>query len=97
MYVKKHASTTGRTVIAVCDEDLLGKTIIGKDIQITVSEHFYKGEQKTADELKAILQIETDFNLIGTETIQVGLALGIITKEHILMIDTVPHAIVFAL
>lgn len=97
MYVKIHTSTTGRTIIAVCDDAILGKSFTGNGMQIMVSEHFYKGDYTTKEETATILKRDADFNLVGTETITLGLALGIITNEHLLTIGDVPHAIVVAL
>src|SRR3989344_4035041 len=97
MHIKRHPDGRGQTITAACDENLIGTTLDGETLHITVSEHFYKGEKKTREEAATILKTATNLNLLGKETIQLCLDLNIIQKEHILMIGNVPHAIVLAL
>jgi hypothetical protein len=42
MYVKIH-KTENKDIVAVCDEDLLGKKFEEKELILDVSEEFYKG------------------------------------------------------
>lgn len=95
MYIKIH-KTPGGKVIAVCDEDILGKTLEDKEHHIKVSEHFYKGEIKDAAAIAPILETATNSNLMGKEAVALGLKLGIIAEENIIVIAGVPHAQVYA-
>jgi uncharacterized protein len=95
MYVKIHISGDSH-VIAVCDEYLIGKTL-KNDVTIKISEHFYKGEKKTEQEVINILKTASNINLIGKNAIQAGLKTGVITKENIKTIQGVPHAQAFAI
>lgn len=83
-------------VIAVCDEDILGKTFEEGKYCITVSEHFYRGEKGDAATIARLLRDADNVNLIGKESIALGLKLGIITKENIIIIAGVPHAQAYA-
>lgn len=97
MYIKLHSSETGRTLVAACDENLLGKTIVGEKTQITVSDYFYKGEKKSREEAIPIFKNASDLNIIGAETTTLAIELGLLTKENILMIATTPHAVIISL
>ena len=44
MFWCKCHSIKGHLVVAICDEDLLGKEI-GKELKMKVSENFYGGEK----------------------------------------------------
>ena len=55
MYTKIHNSR-GRTVVAVCDEDLLGKTFEEGKLFLKVSKEFYGGERKDVEEAKAMAE-----------------------------------------
>ncbi|MBI1972916.1 DUF424 family protein [Candidatus Woesearchaeota archaeon] len=95
MYIKIHKAPAGE-VIAVCDENILGKTLEDKKKHIKVSEHFYKGEIKDAAAIAPILETATNINLIGKEAVALGLKLGIIAEENVMVIAGVPHAQVYA-
>ncbi len=55
MLTKIH-ETEERKIISLCDEDLIGKKFETKDLQLDVSEFFYKGEN--LDEKKVLEEIE---------------------------------------
>ena len=95
MYVKIHSSGERfqqRAVIAVCDAVLIGKKIKGKNIEITATEHFYKGEKKSAAEVIPLLRDATNCNLLGKGAVEAGIAAGIINKKAVIMIGEVPYA-----
>ena len=91
MFIKIHKVQHG-DVVAVCDEELLGKTLEDGKYSIKVSENFYKGEKKDAGEIAPIMQSATNVNLIGKKAVALGLKLGIIRKENVIVIAGVPHA-----
>ena len=87
-----------RNVIAICDSELVGKTFEEGKKQLFVKESFYKGEEKTPEETKEIMQFmkkeDATFNLIGEEAIQAALDAKIITKAQIGKIKGIPFALV---
>ena len=91
MYVKVHKDGLVQ-VLAVCDEDIIGKTIEDEKIKIEVSERFYKGQ--AIDEKKS-LQMMKEFgniNMIGKKCVKLALDNGIIEKDNIILINKIPHA-----
>lgn len=95
MYLKIHATGqrfNNRFVIAVCDENLLKKTLEEGNLSLTVSEHFYKGEKRNEQEVVSILKDATNVNLIGEESVAAGIKAGIISEGNIIRILGVPHA-----
>lgn len=95
MYFKVHKGKYS-DVIAVCDENILGKTLEEGKYCIKVSEHFYKGERGNAATIAPLLRNATNINLIGKESVALGLGVGITTKENIITIAGVPHAQAYA-
>lgn len=93
MYFKIHKHKDGN-VLAIADEDLIGKTIKGKDVEIFVNPRFY-GEEKASKEW-LIQKMQSNeiitVNLIGKEAVQTGIDAGKIDKEHVKKIGKVPHA-----
>ena len=91
MYVKRHESKD-RIVIAICDEDLIGKKFSEDDLVLDVSERFYKGDKKSEEEVEEILRNARNINMVGKGTVNFALKIGISNKDSIITIDGVPHA-----
>ena len=87
-----------RTIVALCDSDLLGKKFVEGIRQIEVNPNFFKGEEKNKEEVLEILKDfekeDATFNIVGKESIECAVEAGIITKEGIISIDSVPVALV---
>ncbi len=96
MLIKIHKSY--REIIAICDSELLGKLFEEDKFQLDVKESFFKGEEKTKQEILEIMQdrIQEDatFNIIGEKSTQTALEAGIINKEGIRTIQGIPFALV---
>ena len=87
-----------RDVVAICDKELLGKTFEKGDFVLNVKESFYKGEEKTLDEVLKILETmayeDATFNLVGEKSVNAGLQVGIINEESVGEIEGVRFALV---
>ncbi|MFH1053425.1 MAG: DUF424 family protein [Candidatus Woesearchaeota archaeon] len=89
--VKKHVSNH-RMILAVCDESLLGKIFSDKGMQIDLTGSFYNGkkvDEKNLIELMAQAQI---INIVGKESMDVGIKAGVVEKKSIIMVKSIPHA-----
>jgi hypothetical protein len=86
-----------RKIVAICDPELLGKKFEQGKLQLNVNEFFYNG--KEYDETKALKilgnakQDDACFNFVGKNAIGLGIKLGIIDKNCVLVVDGVPHAL----
>ena len=96
MYAKLHKTDT-RTILAVCDEDILGKTFREKGLKLEVTEHFFKGDKMDATALWALIRTEEppSMNLVGKETIRFAIRHKLIDKENVALIQGIPHALIF--
>lgn len=96
MFVNIHK--TYRDVVAICDEDLIGKKFEQEEFQLDVKESFFKGEQVSEEKLvsivKAHLKEDATFNIIGEKSINVLLSEGLISEDAVKKIDNVPFALV---
>lgn len=90
--LKKHEG-----VIAICDSGLVGKSFQEGKLQLDVTERFYKGEPLKEGELIKIMQLCPNLNIVGKESIKLGLKSGAITKESIILIQGIPHAQKFSI
>lgn len=83
----------GRNVLlAICDADILGRTLCEGKIVFCVKEEFYKGAKVSIEE--AILMIENSsiVNMIGKNVVNKAIEKGYVHPEAVLKIEGIPHA-----
>jgi len=98
MYVKIHEDKrTKRVVVAICDEDLIGKEFSEGNANLKVTERFYKGEKKSEEEVKKVLENADNLNLVGKKTVALAIKQKFVSKEFLIKIKGVPHAQVYAI
>ncbi|MDD5178629.1 MAG: DUF424 family protein [Candidatus Nanoarchaeia archaeon] len=96
--VKIHETFQGglkKTVLAASDSDLIGKTIKENNIELCVSEKFYKGKEVNEEKFLVFLENCDSANLVGKETIALALKHKIIKPEEVIKINGTPHAQIF--
>ncbi|HLC33274.1 MAG TPA: DUF424 family protein [Candidatus Nanoarchaeia archaeon] len=81
-----------RTIIAVCDKNLIGKLLEEKSRQLDLRGEFYKGEERTQEEIGDLMRNADGVNLVGEEAVKLGLQEGVITEDNVIIIDKVKHA-----
>jgi len=80
-------------LVAICDENVLGKEIeIEKGFKVVASERFYK--EKLVDEKEALSLMEkaTIGNLLGENIVKLAIEKNIISSESVILIGGIPHA-----
>jgi len=95
MYIKLHKSY--RTVVAVCDTDLIGKKFEEGRRQLDVRENFYKGDEIDSEKSIELMQNyaneDATFNIVGKESVSTALKAGIINQSSVTKISGVPFAL----
>lgn len=96
MQIKIHSAY--RTIVALCDSDLIGKSFEEENKQIKLRENFFKGDEKSKEEMIKLLQDlnkeDATFNIVGKESVQAALEAGIIKEHGIIKIQDIPIALV---
>ena len=96
MWVKVHSSS--RKVIAICDDNLIGKRFEQGLRQLQVTESFFKGQKMSEEEVLNLMKYEfkagSTFNIVGKDSISLALKIGIIEKEAIVKIKRIPFVII---
>ena len=91
VYVK--TVTQGRDrLVAVCDEEILGKTLEGGKVPFKVSEGFYKGTLGEVDEAIAAMKQASICNLIGKKIVEAAIDCNMVHERAIIYFGDVPHA-----
>jgi len=83
----------GRQVLlAVCDAEILGKTLRDSDITFEVSEKFYKGYKTSVDDAIDLIEESTIVNLVGANIVKRAIERGYVHPEAVIKICGIPHA-----
>ena len=91
MIVKVH-KRADKTIVAVCDDDLLGKKFEQGELQLDLTSDFYKGDKIDEKETGDLIRNADIVNLVGEKAVKLGIQEGIIEEDHIIKIDNIPHA-----
>ncbi|OYT64334.1 hypothetical protein B6U74_05755 [Candidatus Bathyarchaeota archaeon ex4484_205] len=96
-FIKLHTSPNG-VVLAVCDAELLGKTIEAEDgLKLEVSEKFYGGEKVDEEELIRLLSEASFSNLLGEKAVKIAIDNGFAHPNSVISFGGVPHLIIMHL
>ncbi len=79
-------------LLAMCDAEVLGKTLRKGKIIFRVKEEFYKGTKVTIEEAIAMIENSTIVNMIGKNVVKKAMEKGYVHPEAILDIEGIPHA-----
>lgn len=99
MLYKNHVINE-KHIIALCDDDLVGKTLKDERIEIFINPEFYAGETYNHKDVNDIKKIKTmlenafSINAIGHESVSFLLDLGLIDESKIIRVQGIPHAMV---
>ena len=93
MEVYLNVKKVGQNVLlAVCDCDLLGKTLKEGQIVFHVKDEFYKGRKASVEEAVGLISNSTIVNLVGRNCVEKAIAQGYVHPEAVLKIEGIPHA-----
>ena len=95
MNIKIHQSY--RTVVAICDSELIGKTFVEGKKQLDLRENFYRGEKKDEKQMIPLMidlqKEDCTFNIVGEKSVNAAIKAGIVGKEGISKIQGIPYAL----
>jgi len=79
-------------LLAICDTEILGKTLREGKIAFHVKEEFYRGAKVGIEEAVAMIENSTIVNMIGKNVVQKAIEKGHVHPEAVLNIEGIPHA-----
>jgi uncharacterized protein len=84
---------SGRNVVlAMCDSEVLGKTLREGKIVFHVKEEFYNGGRVTLEDALDMIENSTIVNMVGKNCVENAIAKGYVHPQAVLNIEGVPHA-----
>ena len=93
MEVYVNLKQMGKNVLlAICDADILGKTLREGKIVFKVKEEFYNGGLVTIEEAVDMIRNSNIVNMVGKNCVEKAIQKGYVHPEAVLNIEGVPHA-----
>lgn len=93
MIVKKHTTHDGKTILAICDSEILGKKFEEGELQLDLTSQFYHGEEMNEQEILKILPEVNSLNIVGEKSINFATKNKLIDETNIKRIANIPYAI----
>lgn len=81
-----------KVLLAVCDCELLGRTLREGKIVFHVKNEFYNGRKATVEEAVELINNSTIVNLVGKNCVENAIKKGYVHPEAVIKIEGVPHA-----
>ena len=97
MFMKVHKND--QKIVAVCDEDLIGKVLESKEIFLDLDKYrgFYVGEKAEASEVKEELEEFDSANLVGRRSVAIAIEMGLAGRKDVMYIKTTPYIQIYRL
>lgn len=70
MILKKHSTTEGQLILAMCDEELLGKEFEENELILDLTSEFYKGKKLSEEEAEKLINDAYIINAVGEKVIE---------------------------
>ena len=82
-------------MLNMCDLDLLGKEIIQDKLTMNISKNYYGEKIVNREEAKTLLQKSSIINMVGKDSVDLSLEIGIGSENGIKKISNIPFLIIF--
>ncbi|MEJ5327237.1 MAG: DUF424 family protein [Candidatus Bathyarchaeia archaeon] len=93
MDVYVNLKKVGRNVLlAICDCEVLGRTLKEGKITFHVKDEFYNGGKVSLEEAMEMIANSTIVNMVGKNCVGKAIEKGYVHPEAVLHIEGVPHA-----
>lgn len=91
MIVKIH-KTKNRDLVAVCDNNILGKKFEENGLQLDLTSDFYNGDEKTEEDVLKIIKSAYIISFVGKDSVKFAIKNNLINEDCVLVVRSVPHA-----
>ena len=82
-------------VLSLCDKELLGKILSDENMELKISETFYKGDDYKKEMIEELAKNARNINAVGKESVDLLVKLGIVDKDSVRYVNKIPFAFVF--
>ena len=92
MVYMKIYEARGEKLIAICDEELIGRVFRDGSLVLRVDEEFYKGLLIPLSVAMERAEEATILNLVGENTVNAAIKKGLVHPDAVIRIAGIPHA-----
>jgi hypothetical protein len=92
VYMRVRETHDGHYVVAICDKNLLGKTLVDGEVKFTVSKEFYGEDLVDVKSCAEHLGRATIANMVGESSVKVAINAGFVHEQAVAYIEGHPHA-----
>jgi hypothetical protein len=90
VFVKKYCC--GKDIlVAVCDKDLIGKTLRDGKIKLEVKKEFYGDRLTTPEEAAKALSEANTGNIVGKKSVKIAIDRNLVDPSAVIHIAGIPH------
>ncbi len=89
------AEFQGNTLVNICDEELIGRTITEGKLKMNLSREFYYGEVVDGEEALRLMMVCSIINLAGRRSVGLAIDNKLGAKEAIREIENVPFLMIY--
>jgi hypothetical protein len=79
-------------LLAICDSEMLGKTLRQGKIVFHIKDEFYNGGKATVEDAVSMIENSTIVNIVGKNCVEKAISKGYVHPDAVLQIEGVPHA-----
>src|SRR5437867_7251740 len=90
VYLQRYATEKG-TLVACCDEEIIGKTFREGKLKLSVEPQFYGKTAIALEEALNILVPAEMMNLAGHDIIKAAINRGLVHPDAVIQIGGIPH------
>lgn len=87
--LKKHRTKSG-LIVALCDDDIVGKKFSENDAVLDLSSDFYKGEKKGDDEVLETCKNAYIINAVGNYAVSFLIKNDFVNEKNVIKVSGIP-------
>jgi hypothetical protein len=80
-----------RTLVAICDSALIGKTFREGKVKLDVKAEFYRGSLTSVEKAMEALESADIGNLVGDVSVSAAIDRGLVDSAAIIKVNGIPH------
>ncbi|MHC1605591.1 MAG: DUF424 domain-containing protein [Candidatus Methanofastidiosia archaeon] len=79
-------------IVAICDEEVLDREFKEGNVKLCANKSFYNGKLVDINELEYFMISATILNIIGKNSVEKAITLGLVDEKNVLKIGGTVHA-----
>lgn len=82
-------------MLNICDAELVGRTVRQSDLEINISQNYFAERIVEEQEAESLLKNSSIINMVGRQTIDLSIRIGVGSSKGVKEIEGVPFLLVF--